>query len=201
MRVFLAAVLALSFAASATAQATPEPVPLASGPVADSTVTDSVAADAPVVAAEPEVTEAPPRPFQYGSAASSLTVTLPAGWDGPVSVDEGRMPAYAIYTFEGTGALRATVVVERVVGLNPLDQQRWQGGQTAYGYHGLTSVGPASAPLPGLGIELTGPGVAGVVVFVQRGQTFWAVHVQAPEAVWRSQRDAVLGLLTGVVLP
>lgn len=168
---------------------------------------EPVVEEAPVVEVVVPVAEAvaPPEPVRYASAATGLAVTLPVGWAGETAVTEADLPAYARYSFtnaaSGSPLAGVTLHVERVVGLNALDQQRWTRGLTPYGYHGLQPVGPASVPLPGLGIEVAGPGTAGAVTFVQRGLTFWAVHVQAPEAVWAARRADVVGLLGAVQLP
>ncbi|MEM6288726.1 MAG: hypothetical protein AAF845_16430 [Bacteroidota bacterium] len=180
----------------------------------DTVAADTVAADTLAAAPEAappkvvEVTEkeaAPPPPTRYASEATGFAITLPAGWTGPSSVTETDLPAYAHYTFSGAASGSAlagvTLHVERIVGLNALDQQRWTRGLTPYGYHGLEPVGPASVPVAGLGIELSGGGQAGAVAFVQRGQTFWAVHVQAPEAAWASRRTEILSVLSAVDLP
>lgn len=144
-------------------------------------------------------------PVRYISAATGLSVVLPLGWEGEAAVTESDLPAYARYAFtnvaSGSPLAGVTLYVEQVVGLNALDQQRWTRGLTPYGYHGLQPVGPASVPLPGLGIEVAGPGAAGAVAFVQRGQTFWAVHVQAPEAVWAARRPEMVALLGAVQFP
>lgn len=203
--VALALTLALPVLAQPRADGPPAGDPLGTGAASDSVAVDSVAAASVAAAPEAEPTPveveavvAPPQPYRFASATSALAVTLPPGWTG-TAVDEGRLPAYARYAFaDGAGT---ALVVERVVGLNELDRQRWQRGLTPYGYHGLSPVGPASVPLPGLGIEVAGGGVAGATVFLQRGLTFWAVHVQAPEAAWAARRDAVLGLLAGVSVP
>jgi hypothetical protein len=181
--------------------------------VADSSAVVSAPSDAP--APSPPVADAPPveapiaRPALHAFGRTGLRVTLPAGWDGPTAQDEGRLPAYALYTFTSAapGPLAgATLRVEQVTGLNPLDEQRWRVGQTATGYHGTRPVGPAAVPLGALvAFETagtgTGGGTGGAVAFFQRGRTFWAVSVQAPAALWRARRDDVLALMAGVAVP
>lgn len=170
---------------------------------ADRAAPDPVAVEAPAGSAAPdapaaETAEPPaPRPLAFTASGTGLAVALPPGWTA-TEATEGGLPAYARYAFTD-GA--ATLLVERVVGLNELDRQRWTRGQTTYGYHGLTPVGPAAVPLPGLGLAVEGPGVAGAVAFAQRGQAFWAVHVRAPEAVWAARRGALAEMLAGVTLP
>ena len=159
---------------------------------------DAPEAEAPAPEADAAPAPAPPSPVAFAASGTGLRATLPPGW-ATTEADEGRLPAYARYAFAGPTGTR--LIVERVVGLNELARQRWTRGLTPYGYHGLTAVGPAAVPVSGLGVEVAGPGVGGAVGFVQRGQTFWAVHVQAPEAAWRADRDAVLALVAGVALP
>ena len=130
-------------------------------------------------------------------------MTLPPGWDGDVAADEAHLPAYALYTFENAapGLEGAVLRVEQVVGLDPLERERWRTGAVRYGYHGLRPVGPAALPVAGLSVEAAGAGRAGAVAFVQRGTTYWALHVSAPTAVWASHRPGLLAALAGVVLP
>ena len=177
--------------------------------VADSSAVVSAPSDAPApsapVAAAPAVDTPAARPVLHAFGRTGLRVTLPAGWDGPTAQDEGRLPAYARYTFTSAapGPLAgATLRVEQVTGLNPLDEQRWRVGQTATGYHGTRPVGPAAVPLGALvAFETAGTGTGGAVAFLQRGRTVWAVSVQAPAALWRARRDDVLALMAGVAVP
>ena len=90
--------------------------------------------------------------------------------------------------------------VERITGLNPLLRERFTRGQTSYGYHGTTPVGPAAVP-DGLGIEVAGPGTGGAVAFITRGPILWAVSVQAPATTWTAHRAEVMGLLLSPRLP
>lgn len=168
-------------------------------PVDSSAVEDTLL----VVEAPPEaptVEVPPPQPTAFRSPGTGLHVVLPVGWDGPAAVDESRLPGYALYTFttaDGDLALR----VERVVGLSPLDRQRWRLGQTPYGYHGLRPTGPATTAIAGTAFDLAGAGVGGLVVFAQSGETFWTVHVQAPASVWAAHRAQALAVLGGIRLP
>ena len=179
----------------------------------DSLSADSAAAD-PIVEAElpdaPTPAEAeiergaPPQLIRYSDAATGLVIDLPPGWSETLSVSETELPAYARYSFaaaSGSPLAGTTLHVERLAGLNALDRERWTRGLTPYGYHGLRPVGPLDLPVPGLGIELKERGSGGAVAFVQRGQTFWAVHVQAPEAVWSAYRAEAIALLGAVRLP
>lgn len=144
---------------------------------------------------------APPRPITLPFAATGLRVTLPADWDGAAAADESALPAYALYTFEGGAAGGALLRVERVVGLSPLERERWRTGAVRYGYHGTRPVGAIGVPVEGLGLEVAGPGRGGAVAFVQRGGTYWALHVSAPAAAWETHRADLLAVLAGVQLP
>lgn len=167
-----------------------------------------VAVAAPVVPAAAPIAPAAapaPRPALHAFGRTGLRVTLPAGWNGPTAQDEGRLPAYALYTFTSAapGPLAGvTLRVEQLVGLNPLDEQRWRAGQTGYGYHGSRPTGPAAVPVQALvAFETAGPGTGGAVAFLQRGRTFWAVQVEAPTALWRSRKAEVVALMAGVAFP
>lgn len=142
-------------------------------------------------------------PAVYAFPATDLRVTLPAGWAGAHAAADAEQ--YAFYTFTNENAahpLAGTVLrIERVQGLNQLLRERWQRGQTSYGYHGARPTGPLAAPLPGTALELRGAGTAGAVVFFQRGVASWAVQIEAPAAVWAASRDEVLAVLTGVAVP
>lgn len=136
---------------------------------------------------------------------SGLVLTLPAGFAAPIA-DESRLPSLARYTAQQTDPARplfgTVLVVERVVGLNALDRERWRHGQSLYGYPGVRPVGPAATPLPALAsIATAGTGTRGATAFLQRGQTYWAVAVVAPDAVWHRSSADVLALMTGVGLP
>lgn len=177
----------------------------------DSSQTDASGADARAAAARPVSAAGsdggpPARPVVHVFGGSGLRVTLPAGWDGPVLSDETRLPGYALYTFEnrqpGLATTNASVYVERVVGLNPLDEQRWRFGQVRYGYHGTRPVARLAVPLPALASYLVeGDGKGGAVAFLQRGRTFWTVSVFAPPALWATRRSDILALMTAVDLP
>ncbi|HEX8299113.1 MAG TPA: hypothetical protein VF594_08125 [Rubricoccaceae bacterium] len=182
---------------------------------------DARAAAAPVEAQTSEATPAPaPAPVAAPAASpavasetatvqvvgqAGLRVTLPPGWSGAGAVDESRLPAYALYTFANTarGALAGvTLRVERVVGLNPAEEQGWRSGQARVGYHGARPVGPIGAPVEALvAVETAGAGTGGATAFVQRGRTFWAVSVQAPAAMWAARREAIVALMASVSLP
>ena len=135
---------------------------------------------------------------------TGASVVLPGSWTGPVTIAETELPDYALYTARDVNPaspLSGVVLrVERVTGLNPLYRERWSKGQTTYGYHGATPVGPASVP-EGLGLEVAGPGTGGAVAFTQRGATLWAVAVEAPAATWAAHRSDVLAVLASVRLP
>lgn len=158
-------------------------------------------------AAQTVHTEGAPLPAapRFSSGATGVTVTLPVGWDGPVEVEEARLPGYAHYAFSNEAAghplYGAVVRVERLFALSPHHMQRWQTGAVPYGYHGLRPVGPLALPVAGLGLEVRGGGRGGAVAFVRRGAAHWAVHVSAPEAVWETHRDRLLPLVAAVVLP
>ncbi len=152
----------------------------------------------------PEMPPPPPRPTLHAFGATGLRVTLPAGWTGPVAAADAQAERYALYTFENAAdhpLAGTTLRVERVQGLNQLVRQRFQQGQTGYGYHGTRPIGPAATPLPGLGMEVEGPGTAGAVVFLQRGLASWTVQIEAPASVWAAHRGEVLTVLAGVEIP
>lgn len=138
------------------------------------------------------------------SGRTGLRVALPAGWRRS-AVDESRLPAYALYAY--TGPLRGVMLrVEQVVGLNPLEEQRWRVGQTATGYNGARPVAAITVPLAALAAFETAGGTAGnetggATAFLQRGRTFWAVSVEAPAPVWRTRRADLVALMAGVSVP
>ena len=185
------------------------PSALAQAPEADSlAVHDPAAADSvvavPAGPAPGPVTLPAPQPTVHAFGATGLRVTLPAGWNGPTEALDAD-PAYAAYAFRnalpGNSLSGAVLRVERVLGLNQLLRERWQRGQTSYGYHGTRPVGPIVSPLPGLGLEVAGAGTGGVVVFLQRGPASWAVQIEVPEAVWATRRAEVLAVLADVTIP
>ena len=218
----LALLLALAALPSAAQPGRPAP-PEAAAPA------DSAAAPAPSdstaaprltgllrrVAADAADREATPSPLiqnalvQASRAAShvfgsGLKVTLPPGWDGPVTaVDHG--PPGERYAFRnatpGHPLAGAVLRVERVGGLDPLQRERWVRGQTTYGYNGTAPMGPTLAPLAGLALEVEGGGQGGAVVFTQRRGEMWTAQVVAPAATWRARRGEVLAALAGVSLP
>lgn len=155
----------------------------------------------PAAAQAPAAAAAPPTQTVYPFAATGLRVTLPADWNGDVTADEAALPAYALYTFEGGETAGVVLHVERVVGLNPLERERWRAGSVRYGYHGLRPVGAAALPVGGLGVEVTGADRGGAVAFVQRDDAYWTVHVSAPAAVWAAHRAALEAALAGVQIP
>lgn len=169
---------------------------VASGPAAAQVALADAGALPPEAAAGPVV---------YAFGGTGLRVTLPAGWDGLASADESRLPGYALYalanTAAGSGLADATLRIERVVGLTPLDAQRWRTGAVPYGYHGTRPVGPIALPLPGLGLEVAGAAEAGAVAFAQRGTVYWTVQIVGPPALWASRRADLLAVLAGVALP
>src|SRR5690606_39617964 len=83
-------------------------------------------------------------PASAQTYASGLTVTLPEDWSGPETVDESEMPRTASYRYENTNAASAlhgaVVHVERITGLNPMMQARWQQGRVPSGYPGARPV-------------------------------------------------------------
>lgn len=181
---------------------------------ADSLAADSstvgvaaLAADTVAVVVAPPIAPTPlPAPSRHAFGRSGLVLALPPGWTSAPIADESRLPQLARYTVrqaDPAQPLYGTVlVVERVVGLNPLDRERWRFGQSRHGYHGTRPVGPTGVPLPGsTGIETAGTGTAGATAFLQRGPAFWAVAVVAPAAVWQRHRGSVLALMTGVAVP
>ena len=109
---------------------------------------------------KPEPTAAPLTPTLHVVGTAGVTMLLPAGWDGPVSAVETEDPGYALYSARNDAPdhllAGAVLRVERITGLNPLLRERFTRGQTSYGYHGTTPVGPAAVP-DGLGIEVAGP--------------------------------------------
>lgn len=166
-------------------------------------LSDSVRARRPV-ALEPEPEAAPLTPTVHVVGTAGVSMLLPAGWDGPVSAIETEDPGYALYSARNdapdhllTGAV---LRVERITGLNPLLRERFTRGQTGYGYHGATPVGPAAVP-EGLGVEVEGPETGGAVAFITRGPVLWAVSIQAPATTWAAHRAEVMGLLTSPRLP
>ena len=136
---------------------------------------------------------------------SGAAVVLSPGWDGPSTANELRAPTYSSYAVTNASPehplVGVSLRVERVIGLQEPFRRRWLNGQTTQGYHGLQGVGAAAVPLPGVGIELAGRGRGGAVAFVQTGTAYWAVHVSAPEATWRTRRAEVIGLMRALVLP
>jgi len=185
----------------------------------DSLIADRAPVDSVVVPVAPEPRPAPtPRaqvfrqtleraatPVLHVFGETGLRVTLPAGWDGPSSAMDVRLPEYALYTFVNDTPghpLRGTALrIERVLGLNEFYRNQWMHGQTTYGYHGTRPVGPISPPRPGFGVEVEGHGTAGAVVFAEAGGAVWSIQVEAPTALWARQRGALLAVLTGVTLP
>lgn len=205
--------LSLVVAAPVWAQSVPDapPLPPDTLVVADTLVIpDSVVAMNRVEIPRPPLTPEPappppPTPSLHVFGRTGLRVTLPAGWDGPARADEGRLPRLAVYTFENTapGPFAGMVLrVEQVVGLHAMDQERWRRGQMPNGYHGARPVGPIDSGLPALiALETARPGRGGAVAFLQRGQTYWALSVEAPSATWAARRAEVLALFAGVQLP
>lgn len=157
----------------------------------------------PSAAAQRAVPDTSASPAAYAFASTGLRVALPPVWNGETAVDEARLPNYALYTFtsDAPGLDGATLRVERVVGLDALARERWRTGAVRYGYHGTRPVGPAALPVAGLGVEVAGGGRGGAVAFVQRGSTYWALHVSAPAEVWAVRRADLLAALAAVELP
>ena len=143
-------------------------------------------------------------PHTEALGTTGAAVTLPGSWTGPVTLVEDELPDYALYTARNVNPASplhgAVLRVERVTGLNALYRERWTKGQTTYGYHGASPVGPATVP-EGLGLEIEGPGTGGAVAFTQRGATLWAVAVEVPAATWATHRAEALAILAGVRLP
>ena len=185
--------------------------PLAASVFAFGEIADSLAvvraerAERRRLAAEAEAeAQARRQPTVEVLGTSGASALLPGGWEGPVTISEVDLPAYALYTARNDAMdspLHGAILrVERVTGLNALYRERFSKGQTTYGYHGSSPVGPAAAP-EGLGLELNGPGTGGAVAFVQRGATMWTVAVEAPLETWAAHRADVLAVLAGVRLP
>ncbi|OZC02276.1 hypothetical protein [Rubricoccus marinus] len=145
-----------------------------------------------------------PEAVVYFSELTELRVRLPAGWDGTHAVNEATLPGRATYRWEATAAPLAgtVVVVERVVGLNPLMQERWRRGQVASGYYGLRPTGAVPdedlAFGPGAAFEIAGGETIGRVYFVQRGEVFWSVHVSAPAGVIAAVPPLLDGIARGI---
>lgn len=148
------------------------------------------------------------RPVAYATGYG-LSVVLPPGWDGPVTVEESAFPSYALYAFENAHLDRsvpgARLRVERVNALNPLDQERWRRGQSPYGLHGLRPVAaldPATLPIGAQSaIAVAGEGRRGVTVYAQRGTTYWAVQATVPDVVYEADARVLEDLLVGLTLP
>ena len=137
-----------------------------------------------------------------------LTVTLPAGWDGPVTAQEAAFPGYALYTFDNAGdhaVPGARLRIERIGTLNPVDAERWRRGQSPYGLHGLQPVAPAGAVVLPAGVQaavaLAGGGLRGLTAYARRGTTYWAVQAAVPEAFYTAAPSVLAELLAGVQLP
>ena len=145
-------------------------------------------------------------PAPFHSETTDLVIQLPAGWEGAQSVSETTLPARATYRFEATapGLAGAVVIVERVIGLNPLAQERFRRGQVAFGYHGLRPTallaGEEMVFGSGAGLAVSGGDRIGRVYFVQRGRVFWAVHLAAPEATLAQTPGLLDTLARGVRL-
>lgn len=150
----------------------------------------------------------PTAPVVYATGYG-LQVTLPAGWDGPVTAQEVAFPRYALYTFDNARLDRAIpgarLRVERIGTLNPLDAERWRRGQSAYGLHGLRPVAPAATGALPAGTEsaltVAGDGVRGLTAYARRGTTYWALQAVVPETVYEAAPGALVDLLRGVELP
>lgn len=138
-----------------------------------------------------------------------LTVTLPGGWDGPVTAQETAFPGYALYTFDNARLDRAIpgarLRIERIGTLNPLDAERWRRGQSGYGLHGLRPVAPSDAAALPAGTEaavaVEGDGLRGVTAYARRGNTYWAVQAAVPQAIYDAAPAVLTDLLSGVQLP
>ncbi len=147
-------------------------------------------------------------PASAQTYASGLTVTLPEDWSGPETVDESEMPRTASYRYENTNAASAlhgaVVHVERITGLNPMMQARWQQGRVPFGYHGARPV----AALPreqvpfvrAAGVRTERDGRTGAVYFVTVGTTYWAVQVEVPDATAEADPDVLTTLARSVRL-
>ena len=164
---------------------------------------DAVEGVVPEIVEVPAEAAAAPQVHLFGQ--TGLRVTLPPGWEGPVSALEAGLPDYAEYTFRnaapGHPLEGAVLRVERISGLNALFRERFRRGQTTYGYHGAMPVGPAATPGSGFGVEVEGYGVGGATAFAEGRSGMWALSVQAPAAVWASRPGDVLAVLAGVRRP
>ncbi|MEM1057491.1 MAG: hypothetical protein AAGI52_18390 [Bacteroidota bacterium] len=142
----------------------------------------------------------------FKSETTGLQVVLPAEWEGTADVNEEALPGRATYRFVATAPdiTDATLIVERVTGLNPLVEARFRRGQVAFGYHGFepTALLPEDAMVfgPAAGLAIEAGQRVGRVYFVQRGRVFWAVHVAAPPAALDAMPGLLGTLVGGVVL-
>ncbi|WP_412067863.1 hypothetical protein [Rubrivirga sp. IMCC43871] len=134
-----------------------------------------------------------------------VVVTLPPGWSGPQHASTEHLPRYALFTLENDAPRHplagAVVRVERVVGFEGIERERWLRGLTPYRYHGAGPIGVIAVPGHPFAVEVAGGGARGAVVFVRHHTALWAVGVEAPDALWARQRDALLALIRGVRLP
>lgn len=138
-----------------------------------------------------------------------LAVALPDHWQGETEVDEARLPQVASYRFENgnpeSPLYGAVLHVERVTGLNPLMRERWIQGRVPFGYHGAQPVAalpPSQVTVEGaVGFRTVRDDRGGVVYFTSRGQTYYAVQVEAPAAVFETHEAALLALAGAIRLP
>lgn len=152
--------------------------------------------------------EAAALPFVYQSARTDLRLVLPAGWDGPIEIDESSLPTYARYQFANAGTEGGlegvTVIVERVVLLNPLEQQEWRSGRVRYGYHGLrptAAVDPQRlSPYALAGFEADNGPTTALIAFARRGTVHWTIHASAPTRTFVTQRGAIESAMRSIAL-
>lgn len=122
----------------------------------------------------------------YRSEATGFQFMFPDRWDGPSAVDEEGLPGRAVYRFEATNRdhAGAVLIVERVMGLNPLLEERFRRGQVSFGYHGFQPTAALSDEAmifgPGAGFEIVAGDRTGRAYFLQRGRALWAIHMAAP---------------------
>ena len=148
------------------------------------------------------------RPVVYATGYG-LTVTLPPGWEGPVTAAEDAFPGYALYTFENARLDRAVpgarLRIERIGTLDPVAAERWRRGQSSYGLHGLRPVALADVgALPAgtqTALTLAGENVRGIAAYARRGGAYWAIQATVPAAIHAAAPDIAAELVRGVVLP
>lgn len=149
---------------------------------------------------------APPADGQtFRSARTGLTVHLPPDWHGAIRVDEAGLPARAAYAFAAadTAALAgATLHVERVAGLNPLQQQRWmrwQGAALMQDAQAVAAARPSEVVFAqATAFEVRRGAQRGLAYFFAHGGAHYAVLVQMPASRFEAARTALAQVTRGV---